>query len=193
MQTYDETMTEILGVQADYESGIKAVCFKVLGGCPTNQDVTYNVLTEIVMELLEKRNNGLTRAIAKAKESDDPAMQVRKVICNAARFRARRSPKRFGNGLSYDEDSVKSVVDNKFHADQTPDVLDAILFDERDQTIRDAVRNLASGYRECIEAFYFQQKSILEISNDLEVPEGTVKRRLFVGRTMLQEMLDASV
>ncbi|WP_461218593.1 sigma-70 family RNA polymerase sigma factor [Lapidilactobacillus salsurivasis] len=52
-----------------------------------------------------------------------------------------------------------------------------------------ALQVLGADYRQALQLFYYQDMSISEISQLLEVPEGTVKTRLRRGRSALQEQL----
>ena len=60
---------------------------------------------------------------------------------------------------------------------------------ERRQEIREKISLLSEKYREAVVLHYFAEKSISEISELLEIPEGTVKFRLHEGRKQLKKEL----
>lgn len=56
--------------------------------------------------------------------------------------------------------------------------------------LTEAVRSLDYIYRECMTLYYFHEMSIREISEQLDVPENTVKSRLSRGRIVLKQLLE---
>ncbi len=191
MKTYDETLTEITGVACDYENAIKITCTSVLKRCNLLQyrdDILQNVLTEIVMELLEKRDNGFWRAIENAKSSDNPTISVRNTIVAASRFRARRMPLRLGNEINVDSDDDNTI--DCFCGLDDHTALNELLIQERDQHIQNAVAKLHEDQRECVVSFYFKKMSIAEIADVMQIPQGTVKRRIHTARNILKGVLN---
>lgn len=63
------------------------------------------------------------------------------------------------------------------------------LIQEESQMILDAVQQLSSKHQIVIILFYYQDLSILEISEVLNVKEGTVKSRLFKAKEKLKDYL----
>ena len=61
---------------------------------------------------------------------------------------------------------------------------------EKRAAVRAALKKLKRGDREILEAFYFKGVSIRAIAEALNVPEGTVKRRLHVARARLKGKLE---
>ena len=57
------------------------------------------------------------------------------------------------------------------------------------QELREAVRKLPAGFREVVLLHYFQGYGIAEISQMLDVPEGTISSRLSRARKKLEELL----
>lgn len=57
------------------------------------------------------------------------------------------------------------------------------------ENIRKAVANLAGIYREVIVRYYMNGESISKISAELNIPEGTVKSRLYLGRDHIKKGL----
>lgn len=77
---------------------------------------------------------------------------------------------------------------NEMHAsDATPDTNAQV--SELRCLVRDAVKNLPPSGNETAEMFYFEQRSCSEIAELLQIPSGTVKRRLHDARKQLRSML----
>ena len=57
-------------------------------------------------------------------------------------------------------------------------------------SIWETVRQLPEGYRDVIHLFYYEQYSVREIGEILELTEGAVKTRLSRARDMLREQLE---
>ena len=68
-----------------------------------------------------------------------------------------------------------------------------VTLESGDRELRDAVMGLDDIYRMPILLFYVEGFSIKEISRILQIPEGTVKSRLFAGRGKLREVLGEEV
>ena len=51
--------------------------------------------------------------------------------------------------------------------------------------------SLSQEHREIIDLVYFHEKSVKEVSEILDIPEATVKTRMFYARKKLKEMLQA--
>lgn len=60
---------------------------------------------------------------------------------------------------------------------------------ERRQKVLAAMCQLSPATRASAELFYLEDRSIAEIASMLQVPAGTVKRRLHAGRAALRELL----
>lgn len=58
------------------------------------------------------------------------------------------------------------------------------------EIVHDLVFLLNENQREILDLFYFNQKSVQEISVILDIPEGTVKSRIFQARKHLKEKVD---
>ena len=64
---------------------------------------------------------------------------------------------------------------------------------ERAERLWEALGRLKSLDREALDAFYIRGHSLLEIAEELDVPLGTVKRRLHTARKRLRLELEGSV
>ncbi|MBN2476164.1 MAG: sigma-70 family RNA polymerase sigma factor [Pirellulales bacterium] len=72
---------------------------------------------------------------------------------------------------------------------ETP--LGAMLAQERRQQVRVGLNRLRALDRDTLVAFYFQGRSLVEMSERFESPVGTIKRRLHVARNRLAKELEA--
>jgi RNA polymerase sigma-70 factor, ECF subfamily len=73
------------------------------------------------------------------------------------------------------------------------DPVDQLISRERVVRLREALSRLKSLDREALDAFYLRGHSLVEIASMLEVPLGTVKRRLHTARKRLRVELEGSV
>jgi len=73
------------------------------------------------------------------------------------------------------------------------DPLDELIARERARRLWEALERLKTIDREALVAFYIQGESLIEIAERLEVPIGTVKRRLHTARKRLKAELETSV
>jgi len=62
--------------------------------------------------------------------------------------------------------------------------------EDRAQVVREAVLTLPTKYRESLTLYYFHEMDIPAAARTLNLPEGTVKARLFRGREMLRAKLE---
>ena len=59
----------------------------------------------------------------------------------------------------------------------------------RDEIVRRAVLALSPKYRDALTLFYFHEMDVAAAARSLDVPEGTLKARLFRGREILRRRL----
>ena len=78
-------------------------------------------------------------------------------------------------------------------SEPTDEPLDQLISRERAERLWEALGRLKSLDREALDAFYIRGHSLLEIAEMLDVPLGTVKRRLHTARKRLRVELEASV
>lgn len=74
-------------------------------------------------------------------------------------------------------------------ADFTPPI-ERIIAAEDISALNYSLSRLASVYREILIRFYLREQSVQSIADDLKIPAGTVKRRLFDARKKLKERFD---
>ncbi|MCM1023571.1 MAG: sigma-70 family RNA polymerase sigma factor [Prevotella sp.] len=71
-----------------------------------------------------------------------------------------------------------------------PPPLEKIIAEEDISALNYALSRLASSYREIMIRFYLRGQSVQSVAEELEIPLGTVKRRLFDARKQLKERFD---
>ena len=74
------------------------------------------------------------------------------------------------NNLEYKED-----IDDK---DESPSALDKILEDEKIRKMNQAIKLLSKDYAEILYAYYVEDKTLKFIAEELNMPLGTIGRRL---------------
>ena len=75
-------------------------------------------------------------------------------------------------------------------AAETPEPLERLMDAEELSLLNYSLSRLTSMYREMMIRFYWKEQSIAQIAKELEVPEGTVKRRLFDAKNTLKERFE---
>lgn len=83
-----------------------------------------------------------------------------------------------------DDNDIGSWVGNNLVAN-APDPEESMVDYQKKTLIRNIVSQLHHDYREIIEMRYFDEKSYTEIAEELNLPLGTVKARLFRSRELL--------
>lgn len=94
---------------------------------------------------------------------------------------------------SWYSQSVKPADDfSLIIADEKESIEQTIIQQDEDAQLADAVMQLTIKYREVIYLFYYEECSIKEIAEVLEVNQNTVKTRLRKSKSLLKEMLEGS-
>ncbi len=75
-------------------------------------------------------------------------------------------------------------------AAQTPEPLERLIDAEGLSLLNYSLSRLTSMYREMMIRFYLKEQSIAQIARELDIPEGTVKRRLFDAKNTLKERFE---
>lgn len=104
---------------------------------------------------------------------------LRKIAVRMAINRAVRRPKE----LFGETDSLDTVRNDHGGA------LESILRNERAAQLRDGLDQLGRLDRETLMAFYFEGRSLQQMSDDFQSPIGTIKRRLHTARNRLRDQL----
>jgi len=66
---------------------------------------------------------------------------------------------------------------------------EALISKQQARRLRQIVKTLKPHYRDLVEKFYFEEKTVEEIAGILNIPENTVKVRLFRARELLYNIL----
>ena len=74
--------------------------------------------------------------------------------------------------------------------DMSVQPIDAMISHEQLSRLNFALSRLAEIYREIIIRFYLKEQPIRQIAQELDIPVGTVKRRLFDAKTQLRERME---
>ena len=74
-------------------------------------------------------------------------------------------------------------------ADDGLDPFQSLEKKERVERMRDVVGQLKPRYRRLVELRYFEERSYEEISDELDLPLGTVKAQLFRARDILFQVM----
>ena len=109
-------------------------------------------------------------------------------ITNTAIFLSSVMKKKFNDHLrkKYRREII-SISDFDYLSDD--DSFERLEESERYEDIRKAVANLARIYREVIVRYYMNGESVSKIAFELNIPEGTVKSRLHLGRDHIKKGL----
>lgn len=91
--------------------------------------------------------------------------------------------------LAYDQDNDDEYSPARNIAAETPDPEKTLIDQETALQINDIMKYLKPRYRRIIELRYFNDRSYEEISDELGLPIGTVKARLFRAKTLLHAMI----
>ena len=96
--------------------------------------------------------------------------------------------------LSIDEQAFfddESDISERFASSQ-PDPEETIIRTQKIETMRAVVDKLKPHYRTLVEMRYFQELSYEEIADQLQLPLGTVKAKLFRARDLLYHILKST-
>jgi RNA polymerase sigma factor (sigma-70 family) len=97
--------------------------------------------------------------------------------------------KKKANNLSIEHTTEDNeVVTIAVHSD-SPDPEESMIIKQKIKVMRDLVNKLKPRYRKLIEMRYFDEFSYEEISEQLDLPIGTVKAQLFRARELLFNIL----
>ena len=103
-------------------------------------------------------------------------------MLSIARFKAlsalRRKPE-----YELDEETAEAIED---HSDD-PEV--TLAKKDKGALLREAMSALSVEHREVIDLVYYHEKSVEEVARIVDIPEATVKTRMFYARKKLSELL----
>src|SRR4051812_17350597 len=154
-----------------FQRTVHAICLRRLGNPSEALEMTQEVFLHVLRRLDQLR------------EPERFAGWLRQVTVRMAINRAtrRNAPP-----------SVETVV-LEAASEHRDDPLDELITRERASRLWEALERLKGIDRDALVAFYIQGQSLIEIAERLDVPIGTVKRRLHTARKRLKAELEASV
>lgn len=155
-----------------FQKTVYALCLGRLGNPSEAQELTQEVFLHVVKRLGQLR------------EPERFAGWLRQVTVRMAINRATRrvaTP-------AIDSEILEGVGEA-----EARNPLQDLIARERAERLWDGLGRLKPMDREALQAFYIQGRSLIEIAEELEVPIGTVKRRLHVARNRLKEVLEEGV
>jgi len=124
------------------------------------------------------------KALSKIKELDKPesfSSWLNQIVANKSKdFLKKKKPMLF----EAEENEVFEVLPDEDTNFQPEDNLDQT---ELQKTVMEVLDELSEEKRACVLMMYFEELSVGEIAQTLEIPEGTVKTRLFSARKELKE------
>ena len=65
--------------------------------------------------------------------------------------------------------------------------IDSLIKSCNESVVKKIVNNLPDKYREVIDKFYYKQKKVKKIAEELEIGESNVKKRLMLSRELIKE------
>ena len=103
-------------------------------------------------------------------------------ILAIARFKALSSVRR-RKEAQLDEEEAERIEDQA----DTPEV--ALQKKDTGEVLRQCLAKLSPDHREIIDLVYYHEKSVEEVAEIVDIPENTVKTRMFYARKKLAELL----
>ena len=103
-------------------------------------------------------------------------------ILAIARFKALSSVRR-RKEAEIDEEEAEAIEDEA----DTPEV--ALQKKDTGEVLRQCLAKLSPDHREIIDLVYYHEKSVEEVAEIVDIPENTVKTRMFYARKKLAELL----
>jgi RNA polymerase sigma-70 factor (ECF subfamily) len=150
-----------------YQSMVFATAFRRLRNRTTAAEVTQDVFIQMLRKLPQLRDDNLLEA------------WLRKIAVRLSINRAVRRPReRLGEEIALDSAMAQSTAP-----------LDRMMARENADQLREGLERLRALDRETLIAFYFEGRSLQEMSDQFASPIGTIKRRLHTARIRLRETL----
>jgi len=102
----------------------------------------------------------------------------------------RMARNKYANYISHKQNQTLPIETAGGIAAELLQPIESIIASEDISTLNYSLSRLAAIYREIIVRFYLKEQSVNQIANDLCIPVGTVKRRLFDAKKSLKERFD---
>lgn len=94
---------------------------------------------------------------------------------------------------SAEDDTYSENIEDALLYEQNPNTqntaVDELILQERKLKVHKAISLLPESIRYCIDSYYIYGNKVNEIAEELELPSGTVKSRLRIGRERLKYLL----
>jgi RNA polymerase sigma-70 factor (ECF subfamily) len=155
-----------------FQATVYAIALRRLGNASEAQELTQEVFLHVLGRIDQLR------------EPERFAGWLRQV---AARMAINRATRRVA------PPSVETAVLEAAGEYRGEEPLAELISRERAERLWDALGRLKTLDRETLVAFYIHGASLIEMADDLDVPLGTIKRRLHTARKRLRSELEASV
>ena len=165
----DMNKNELKEKVVDYVSKVFFYCIKRCNNRMDAEDLSQTILLEIIQN------------IDKGAHIDNLDYYVWGVCKNQYNMYLRKHIK---------ERSILEYKDDIDDADDSSSILDKMLKDEKLRKMNVAIKLLSKDYAEILYAYYVEDKTLKFIADELNLPLGTVKKRLFTIRQKLKEYLD---
>jgi len=91
--------------------------------------------------------------------------------------------------LSIDEGSDDDIPPNQYILSDTPDPEEKMIWEQKGEFIKDFIERLHPDYQNILKMKYFQGLSYIEIAEELDIPMGTLKARLYRSKELLLSTL----
>ena len=142
-------------------------CVKRISDAEAAKDLSQDILYEAL------------RAIASGKEF---------ISFNSWYWKMARN--KYADYISSKQNSTLPIETAGGMAAEIPQPIENLITEEDISQLNFSLSRLAAIHREIIVRFYLKEQSIRQIADELAVPEGTVKRRLFDAKKNLKERFD---
>ena len=156
-----------------YHRTVYSVCLARLGNANEAAELTQEVFLHVM------------RRLGQLREPERFAGWLRQV---AARMAINRATRRVPPATVESE-----VLEGAGASSEWENPLDTLIARERASRLWDGLNQLKDLDRETLVSFYIQGQSLLEMSERLEAPVGTIKRRLHTARKRLKAQLQSGL
>lgn len=102
----------------------------------------------------------------------------------------RMARNKYANYIAHKKNPMLPIEAAGGIVENSPQPIDKIISDEQIAYLNYSLSRLASYQREMIVRFYLKEQSIKQISDELQIPIGTVKRRLFDAKKNVKERFE---
>ena len=170
-EDYSEVSSDVLlnQLMMDYATDLKRIAFLYVNDMSECEDI----IQEVYMSCYEKLSSF-------RQESSYKTWLIRITINKCKDYKKRWSIK----NLIYTP-IIKSVI-------IAPSAEDQFMTEQNSRNMIEEIANLPSKYKEVLILYYYQQMSMNEISDILNVNINTIKSRLLRGKKILQNKLERS-